>query len=63
MKISLMRSQDLQHRQQLLFALICVWPTQKEQQLLVMGDTMNSTQELLSKRGKGSVNGRLAQMP
>lgn len=58
-----MRSQVLQNRQQLLFALTCVRPTQKEQQLLVMGNTMNSTQELLSKRGKGSVNGRLAQMP
>lgn len=45
MKISLMCSQVLQHRQQLLFALTCVRPTQKEQQLLVTGDTMSSTQE------------------
>lgn len=46
MKISLMHSQVLQHRQQLLSALTC--PAHPESgKLLEMGNSMNSTQELI----------------
>lgn len=52
MKTTLMHSQVLQHQQELLSA-SCVLNTLQEQQLLVTGDAVNSTQELPSKKGKG----------
>lgn len=46
-----MHSQVLQHRQELLSALLCPENSARAE-LLAMGDAVNSTREFLSKKGK-----------